>query len=196
MLGLTWLAGLLRRRTGRMVGQVTGVALAVLLLAALGTFFTTSRARMTTQAVRGVPVDWQVQLSAGTSVAGASVTVAAAPGVAAALPVGYAATSGLSSRSGGAVHTTGPGVVLGLPPGYSATFPGEIRRLVGASDGVLLGAADGLQPRCSRGLHHHDRPTGSAPHEGTGGRGGRPAGGRLAVPIDRGRAGIGADRPT
>jgi len=138
MLGLTWLGGLLRRRTGRMIGQAAGVALAVLLLAALGTFFTASRASMTAQAVRAVPVDWQVQVSPGTPVADASTAVAAAPGVTASLPVGYADTSGLSSRNAGTVQTTGPGVVLGVPASYAATFPGEIRPLVGASDGVLL----------------------------------------------------------
>ncbi|MEP6759462.1 MAG: FtsX-like permease family protein [Actinomycetota bacterium] len=138
MLGLTWLAGLLRRRTGRMIGQAAGVALAVLLLAALGTFFTASRASMTSQAVRAVPVDWQVQISPGTPEADASTVVAAAAGVTASLPVGYADTSGLTSRNAGTVQTTGPGVVLGVPPDYATTFPGEIRPLVGAADGVLL----------------------------------------------------------
>ncbi|MDP9302068.1 MAG: FtsX-like permease family protein [Actinomycetota bacterium] len=138
MLVLTWLGGLLHRRTGRMIGQSAGVALAVLLLAALGTFFTSSRATMTTQAVRAVPVDWQVQVSPGTPVAAASSSVAKAPGVTASAPVGYADTSGLSSRNAGTVQTTGPGVVLGLPPDYATTFPGEIRPLVGARTGVLL----------------------------------------------------------
>jgi putative ABC transport system permease protein len=138
VLGLTWLGGLIRHRTGRMAGQSAGVALAVLLLASLGTFFTASRSSMTAQAVRAVPVDWQVQVSPGTSPAEASATVAAAPGVIASLPVGYADTSGLSSHNAGTVQTTGPGVVLGLPPDYAATFPGEIRPLVGASNGVLL----------------------------------------------------------
>ena len=138
MLVLTWLGGLLRRRTGRMIGQSAGVALAVLLLAALGTFFTSSRATMTTHAVRAVPVDWQVQVSPGTSISKSSATVAATRGVTAELPVGYADTSGLSSRNAGTVQTTGPGVVLGLPPDYATTFPGEIRPLVGATTGVLL----------------------------------------------------------
>jgi putative ABC transport system permease protein len=138
VLVLTWLGGLLRRRTGRMIGQSAGVALAVLMLATLGTFFTSSRATMTTQAVRAVPVDWQVQLSPGTPVAKASATVTAAHDVTAALPVGYAKTSGLSSRNAGTVQTSGPGVVLGLPSDYATTFSGEIRPLVGATRGVLL----------------------------------------------------------
>ena len=138
MLGLTWLGGLLRRRTGRMAGQSTGIALAVLLFAALGTFFTASRATMTAQAIRAVPVDWQVQVSPGTSATAALAIVATAPGVITSLRVGYADISGLSARNAGTVQTTGPGVVLGLPPGYANTFPGEIRPLVGSPTGVLL----------------------------------------------------------
>ncbi|HZT10063.1 MAG TPA: ABC transporter permease, partial [Actinomycetota bacterium] len=137
MLVVTWLGGLLRRRTGRMVGQSVGVALAVLLLAALGTFFTSSRATMTEQAVRAVPVDWQVQVSPDTPVDKVATAVARSAGVTASAPVGYAHTSGLSSRSADTVQTTGPGVVLGLPPEYATTFPGEIRPLVGATAGVL-----------------------------------------------------------
>ena len=138
MLVVTWLGGLLRRRAGRMVGQSVGVALAVLLLAALGTFFTSSRATMTEQAVRAVPVDWQVQISPGTPVDKVTTAVARSADVTASAPVSYADTSGLSSRSAGTVQTTGPGVVLGLPPDYATTFPGEIRPLVGATAGVLL----------------------------------------------------------
>ncbi len=138
MLGLTWLAGLLRRRTGRMAGETVGIAVAVLLLASLGTFFAASRASMTAQAVGSVPVDWQVQIRPGADPAKAAAVAAAAPGVSATLPVSYADTTGLSSRTAGTVRTTGAGKVLGLPPGFAATFPGEIRFLVGAHDGVLL----------------------------------------------------------
>jgi putative ABC transport system permease protein len=138
VLVVTWLGGLLRRRAGRMLGQSVAVALAVLLLAALGTFFTSSRATMTERAARAVPVDWQVQVSPGTPVDKVATAVARSAGVTASAPVGYADTAGLSSRSAGTVQTTGPGVVLGLPPGYGTTFPGEIRPLVGATTGVLL----------------------------------------------------------
>src|SRR5439155_706826 len=72
------------------------------------------------------------------AVLGGAALVAATRGVTAELPVGYADTSGLSSRNAGTVQTTGPGVVLGLPPDYATTFPGEIRPLVGATTGVLL----------------------------------------------------------
>jgi putative ABC transport system permease protein len=138
MLGLRWLAGLLRRRPARMIGQAAGVGTAVLLLAALGVFFSASRASMTAMAVRAVPVDWQVKVTPGTSSTSAASTVASAPGVMAAAPVWYADAFGFVSRRGGTVQTTGPGVVLGLPPGYGTTFPGEIRPLVGSTGGVLL----------------------------------------------------------
>jgi putative ABC transport system permease protein len=138
MLGLTWLRGLIRRRTGRLVGQSIGVALAVLLLASLGTFFVSSRAVMTLQAIAAIPVDWQVQVNPGTDPAHVLQTVQAAPGVSTALEVGYADASAFSARVGGTVRTTGAGKVLGLPAGYATSFPGEIRYLVGARSGALL----------------------------------------------------------
>jgi putative ABC transport system permease protein len=139
MLGLSWVVGLLRRRPGRLVGLALAVAMAVLLTASLGAFFAASRARMTTDAVASVPVDWQVRLSPGADVSKALDTVASAEGAVRTLPIGYADTTGF--RSGTAakgVQTTGPGMVLGLPTGYASAFPGEIRPLVGAHDGVLL----------------------------------------------------------
>ncbi|HEX4658836.1 MAG TPA: ABC transporter permease [Streptosporangiaceae bacterium] len=117
---------------------MTGVAVAVALLGALGAFFAASKAHMTKDAAAGVIVDWQVQLTPGADPATAARAIAAAPGVVASLPVGYAATTGLTASAGGTVQTTGSGQVLGLPPGYQAAFPGEIRNLVGARDGVLL----------------------------------------------------------
>ena len=45
VVGLSWLAGLVRRRPGRLVGLAVAVAMAVLLTASLGAFFTASRAR-------------------------------------------------------------------------------------------------------------------------------------------------------
>ena len=135
---VTWLWGLLRRRPMRVAGTVAGIAIAVALLGSLGAFFAASKAHMTDRAVSGVTVDWQVQITPGTSPATAGRAIAAAPGVVKSLPVGYAATTGLTATAGGTVQTTGPGKVLGLPPGYPATFPGEIRFLTGARSGVLL----------------------------------------------------------
>jgi putative ABC transport system permease protein len=138
VLGLIWLRGLIARRTGRLIGQSVGVALTVVLLASLGTFFASSRALMTRQAIAAIPVDWQVQVSAGTTHARVLQTVQSTPGVSTALEVAYADVSALSARVAGTVRTTGPGKVLALPADYATSFPGEIRYLVGARSGVLL----------------------------------------------------------
>jgi putative ABC transport system permease protein len=138
MLALTWLAGLLRWRAARLTGSIAGVALAVTVIGSLGAFFAASKAQMTRHATAGVIVDWQVQLAQGADPASAGQVIATAPGVRRALPVGYAATTGLTVSAGGTTQATGPGQVLGLPPGYAAAFPGEIRFLTGARSGVLL----------------------------------------------------------
>lgn len=130
--------GLLRRRAGRLVATALGVAIAVALLASLGAFLAASKGSMTARAVRGVAVDWQVQVQPGADPAAVLGTVRAAPGIRSAVPVGYAQVAGLTATGGGTTETTGPGVVLGLPPGYRGDFPGEIRTLTGTDNGVLL----------------------------------------------------------
>ncbi|MGH3523194.1 MAG: FtsX-like permease family protein, partial [Mycobacterium sp.] len=134
----TWMRGLLRRRAGRLVATALGVAIAVALLASLGAFLAASKGSMTARAVRGVAVDWQVQVQPGADPAAVLGTVRAAPGIRSAVPVGYAQVAGLTATGGGTTETTGPGVVLGLPPGYRGDFPGEIRTLTGTDNGVLL----------------------------------------------------------
>ncbi|MCW2940925.1 MAG: hypothetical protein JWN00_3910 [Actinomycetia bacterium] len=134
---LTWLRGLLRRRAARLTAVAAGIAVSVALLASLGAFLAQSRATMTQRAAAGVPVDWQVQVSGNADPSAILATVSAAAGVRTALPVGFGQTSGLST-SGVTVQTTGPGVVLGVPDGYIRAFPGEVRSLAGAADGVLL----------------------------------------------------------
>ncbi len=122
----------------RLAGASLGVALAVAFLASLGSFFTAAKAHMTQQALVGVPVDWQVQLQPGIDQARALRVVTSQPGVTTSMPVWYGSTTGFEATSGGTTQTTGPGKVLGLSPGYATAFPGEIRYLVGARDGVLL----------------------------------------------------------
>lgn len=138
MIGALWITGLIRRRRARIAGAILGVAVAVAILASLGAFFAASKARMTKAAIASVPVDWQVAVSAGTSPQRVERTIAGMPGIVAELPVLFGDTNGFRARTGGSVQTTGPGKVLGIPPGYTSTFPGEIRYLVGARDGVLL----------------------------------------------------------
>jgi putative ABC transport system permease protein len=136
--GLTWLSALARRRRGPLAATAAGVAVAVALLASIGTFVSSSKATMTRRAVAGVAVDWQVEAQNGSDPAAVLDTVRAFPGVRTALPVGFAATTGLEATTGGTTQTTGPGFVLGLPDSYRTAFPGELRDLTGAGTGVLL----------------------------------------------------------
>jgi len=135
---ITWLAGLLRRRTGRLAATAVGISMAVALIAALGSFLTASRATMTARAVRSVAVDWQVQVQPGADPAAVQDTVARTAGVTAAEPVSMAQATGFTATAGGATQSTGPGLVLGLSPTYRQTFPGQIRQLAGSPTGVLL----------------------------------------------------------
>ncbi len=134
----TWVAGLVRRRGGRLLSVSFGIAVAVALIASLGTFLTTSQATMTARALTSVAVDWQVQVQTGADPAAVRRTIAAASGVRAALPVSIARSSGLQATAGGTTQTTGGAVVLGLPDGYRSQFPGEIRQLSGTTTGVQL----------------------------------------------------------
>lgn len=138
MLGLIWLRGLVTRRGFRLGAPAAGVAVAVALLASIGTFLSASKATMTQRAAARVSVDWQVETQPGADAGAVLGATRATPGVRAALPVGFAATSALQVTAGGSTQTTGPGVALGLPTAYRATFPGELRPLVGAATGVLL----------------------------------------------------------
>jgi len=139
----TWLGGLLRHRAGRLAALATGVAVSVALLASLGTFLSSAKATMTTQAVRSIAVDWQVALGRGADPTTVLTTIRSDPGVRAALPVGFATSDGLRASAGPTTRTTGAAKVLGLAPGYSTTFPGEIRPLAGAST-VPDGAPPGV----------------------------------------------------
>lgn len=136
MLVLMWLRGMLARRAARLAMTATGIAVAVAMLASLGTFLASAKSTMTRRSADRVAVDWQVELQQGAAVPDLRTLD---PRVTTALPVGFGATTGLKSRAqGGQVLATGPGRVLGLPAGYSAAFPGELRALTGRLDGVLL----------------------------------------------------------
>ena len=136
---VVWAVGLVRRRGGRLVATAGGVAVAVALLAALGSFLTGAQASMTERAVRGVIVDWQV---AGAKPADLLRVLHDTPGVRHAEPVGYATTSGLTATTATTTatttQTTGPGTVLGVPAGYATAFPGSLRVLAGTDHGALV----------------------------------------------------------
>ena len=150
MLTVTWLDGLVRRRRGRLLGAATGIAVAVALLASIGSFLSASKATMTTRAARSVTVAWQVELQPGADLATVQPAVAAFRGVTHALPVLFAKTTGFTAVTSGppagatsapttpTTQTTGPGSVLGLPEDYRTVFADQIRPLVGADTGVLL----------------------------------------------------------
>ncbi|MFF0066904.1 FtsX-like permease family protein [Streptomyces sp. NPDC005279] len=133
-----WTRGLARHRTGRLLAAVAGIALAVALVAALGSFLTASKATMTQRAVRSVAVDWQVQAQPGADPGTVMSLIRKAPGTRATLPVGYARTTGFTAQVQGSTQTTGPGMALGLPDGYRRLFPDAIRTLSGSPTGVLL----------------------------------------------------------
>ncbi|HEY0577660.1 MAG TPA: FtsX-like permease family protein [Pseudonocardia sp.] len=142
---LSWLSGLLRRRGARLLLNAIGIAVAVALLGSLGSFLAASRSTMTDRAARTVAVDWQVQLQPGGSPSALLEATRAAAGTRAALPVGFAHSTGLAvtSAADGATgatstQTTGPAEVLGLPADYRTVFPDAIRSLEGSSTGVLV----------------------------------------------------------
>jgi putative ABC transport system permease protein len=138
MVGLTWLRGLVAQRRGRLLSTALGVAMGIALLASIGTFLSSTTSKMTERAIERVPVDWQVEVQGGANPADVLGAVDKQPGVARALPVSFADTTGLTGTTGGSTQQTGPGKVLGLPDGYEAAFPGEIRPLAGNATGVLL----------------------------------------------------------
>ncbi len=130
--------GLVRRRPGRLLAAAAGIAVAVALLASLGAFLAHSQATMTDRAVRGVGIDWQIQVEPGTDPSPILNIVHDTTGVSGSAAVGFAASTGLSATTGATTQTTGPAVILGLPEDYRILFPTEVRTLVGADTGVLL----------------------------------------------------------
>ncbi|MGW3287052.1 FtsX-like permease family protein [Streptomyces sp. NPDC001002] len=133
-----WVRGLARHRIGRLLAAAAGIALAVALVAALGSFLTASKATMTQRAVRSVAVDWQVEVQPGADPNAVLSLVKGAGGTKTALPVEFARTTGFTATVQGSTQTTGPGVALGLPAGYRGQFPDELRTLSGSGTGVLL----------------------------------------------------------
>lgn len=137
MIGI-WIRSLLAHRGAALAATTAGVLIAVALLASLGSFLSSAQASMTARAAASVAVDWQVEVTRGSSASSAQAAIAKSTGVRAALAVGYAQSSGMSATVQGSTQQTGPGVVLGLPSNYSTAFPDEIRYLTGSRSGVLI----------------------------------------------------------
>src|ERR1700730_1407978 len=138
MVALNWLRGLLAHRPTRIIATALGVAVGVALIAAIGTFLSSTTSKMTQRAIARVAVDWQVEGQTGANPAGLLSTVTGFPGVNRALPVQFAGADSLTATTQGTTQTTGAARVLGLPPGYAAAFPGELRLLSGTLAGVLV----------------------------------------------------------
>ncbi len=133
-----WSAGLLRRSPLVLLGTALSVAVAVAFVAALAAFIVSTRADLTVRAATRVPVDWQVQLTAGADPAAIDTAVQALPDVRARANVDSAPVPALTATGPAGTRTTGQARVLALPAGYPIDFPGEVRPLVGAGTGVLL----------------------------------------------------------
>ncbi|MFI5013880.1 MAG: FtsX-like permease family protein [Hyphomicrobiales bacterium] len=135
---LAWMRGVLGHRFPRLVLAACGIAVATALIGAIGIFASSSAETMTSRALAGVPVDWQIALRTGTDPAGLLPMLSASASVRVAETVGYADVTNLEAVTGGTTQTTGAGQVLGIRPGYADAFPGQIRLLLGSLSGVLV----------------------------------------------------------
>ncbi|MEA2761258.1 MAG: putative transport system permease protein [Gemmatimonadaceae bacterium] len=138
-----WLSGLVRRRYGRMLPAVLGVSLTIALLSILGIFINASAATMTRRALGDVPIDWQIELARGASIDSVQQKLNETVTMRALDSVGYADVSGFTARSGGntlgsTTQTTGEGKVLGITANYWKDFPGLLRPMLGAAEGILI----------------------------------------------------------
>lgn len=133
-----WLVGLVRKSPTRLLAAAAGIAIAVALVAGLGSFLVSSQATMTQRAAAQVAVDWQVQVAADRNPAAVLKAVQSAPGTVTAVSVGFADSSGLRATTAGTTQDTGAAKVLGLPTGYAETFPLSIRLLTGSLKGAVV----------------------------------------------------------
>lgn len=138
MVALNWLRGLISHRPTRIFATALGVAVGVALIASIGTFLSSTNAKMTQRAIARVAIDWQVEAQPGANPSALLATVRSYPGVKQGLPVQFTNSPGLSATVAGSTQTTGAARVLGLPSGYATAFPGELRLLSGSLTGVLV----------------------------------------------------------
>jgi putative ABC transport system permease protein len=93
---------------------------------------------MTTRAIAGLPIDWQVQLDQGADAGAVAQALAATAPATAVETVEYARVEAFVADTGGTEQVTGPGQVVGIPDRYLAAFPGQLTPLVGRTDGPVL----------------------------------------------------------
>ncbi|MBB3594861.1 putative ABC transport system permease protein [Rhizobium sp. BK529] len=157
-----WLIGLVRTRSGRLVGTIGGVALTVAFIACLGAFLQSSAAQMTARSVAQVPVDWQVQSLPGADHTAIEAAIRSAARVAGLQLINYADVPGFEANTGGTVQTSGGGTVLGIGPGYFDQFPAQVRGLAGSVEGVLIAQQAAANLHVAVGnqviIHRHQAP--------------------------------------
>jgi putative ABC transport system permease protein len=133
----SWTGSLIRRRPTRLFGTMIGVGLALALLACLGAFIDSSVRTMTSRAVAGLPIDWQILLNSHADEEAVRTAIRQADPNVAVRTVGYADVPSLEARTGDTVQTTGAAIVLGLSSDYKKAFPSEIAQMVGPDQGVF-----------------------------------------------------------
>ena len=133
-----WIRGLVTRSPLRITGATTGIALAFALLASLGLFLASSSLSMTSRAVSGVPIDWQVEMVPTADARTIKDAIRKSALISALHQVDYAAVDGFVAQTGGTTQTTGPGKVITFDAGYAGAFPQELRLLAGTLDGPLV----------------------------------------------------------
>jgi len=138
MFVITWLKGILKLRWGYMLGTILGTAITIALLASISSFITYSGESMTKNSLADIPVDWQVQMTGPAKDKDTLEALKKTTAYTNIEKVTYADSAGFESSKGDTVQTTGPGKVLGISANYNKKFPGEMRLLVGTTDGVLV----------------------------------------------------------
>ena len=105
-----------------MLAVAAGIAVAVALIASIGSFVSRAKQTMTARSISRVAVDWQVEAQQGADPAQLLDQVRHTAAVSSAASVEFATTTGLESSADGASQTTGAGVVVGLPPTTPVSF--------------------------------------------------------------------------
>src|SRR5690242_14049971 len=121
-----------------MLGVAAAVAVAVALMASVGSLVGGAERTMTARSVNQVAVDWQVETQPNSDPSAVLDQISHSPAVATAVPVEFADTTGLTAHAGDSEQATGSGVIVGMPSNYAQVFPGSIRLIAGAAEGVLL----------------------------------------------------------
>jgi putative ABC transport system permease protein len=92
---------------------------------------------MTSRAVAGLPIEWQLLLHSRADEDAVQTAVRQAEPHAVMDMVAYADVPSLEGKTGETVQTTGAAIVLGLSAQYQHAFPDEIIPMLGAEQGVF-----------------------------------------------------------